>query len=202
MMNCKKIIMLAVCGILMLSITACAPKEEEPTYPPVSLSNDILSFEFGLNGHKFTLPVEYQEFVDNKWVFTGSWEEILEPDEYTNPYQIMYDGKNANSSASMFNSAAEDLAAKNCKIAKFEVRYSATSYVPHIELPKGITMKSTYEDVIAAYGEPDMESNESINKLTYRIDEYKYVEIDIDTADNSIFEICIANYLSDYEIEQ
>lgn len=203
-MNRKKLSALVLSAILMLALVACTPNNSEPSYPPVSLSSDLFSFEFGLNGHKYTLPADYQEFYDNNWALalSGSWDDTLKPDEFFEPVQILFDGKDSNSSASLFNSTDAELAPKECKIATFTVKYSATSYVPYIELPKGITMKSTYEDVIAAYGEPDSESKETVNKLSYYIDEYTYVNISIDTGRNSIHEITLVNYLSDYEIGQ
>ena len=84
----------------------------------------------------------------------------------------------------IINGSKNVLGTKECYIGGFEVdnSYSDSDSEIKITLPKGITIGSTKEDLISAYGEPsDSYDVSSAEILTYKIESYKQIKFNTTT---------------------
>lgn len=170
---------------------------ETPAATPVTgdLSADLYSFQFSLNGVEYTLPCAYSVFAENGWSLDGIDGETLEPDQYT------FSDKMLNGDmlvmASLVNTDSEVLPMEKCNVGKISVdSYQAEKGVKLI-LPNNIAVGSAYDDVIAAYGEPTDKSDLGpITGLTYKLDSYSSVVIEINTESKTVDSIELENLIA------
>jgi hypothetical protein len=170
---------------------------ETPAATPVTgdLSADLYSFQFSLNGVEYTLPCAYSVFAENGWSLDGIDGETLEPDQYTFSDK-MFNGDML-VMASLVNTDSEVLPMEKCNVGKISVdSYQAEKGVKLI-LPNNIAVGSAYDDVIAAYGEPTDKSDLGpITGLTYKLDSYSSVVIEINTESKTVDSIELENLIA------
>ena len=177
--------------------TPTAAPTEAPAETPVSgdLSDDLYSFQFSLNGTVYTLPCAYSLFAENSWSIEGIDGETLEPDQYT--FSQNMDTGDLRVMASLVNTNTDVLPMEKCNVGKISVdNYQAEKGVKLV-LPKNIAVGSAYDDVIAAYGEPTDKSDLGpITGLTYKLDSYSSVVIEINTESNTVDSIELENLIA------
>ena len=177
--------------------TPTAEPTEAPVETPVSgdLSDDLYSFQFSLNGTVYTLPCAYSLFADNGWSIEGIDGETLEPDQYT--FSQNMDNGDMLIMASLVNTNTDVLPMEECNVGNISVdNYQAEKGVKLV-LPKNIAVGSAYDDVVAAYGEPTDKSDLGpITALTYKLDSYSSVVIEINTESNTVDSIEIENLIA------
>lgn len=165
------------------SITEPEP-EPEPEPPAASgdLSDDPYSFTAMLDGVVYTLPAPFSEFAANGWAIdeeissNPSPTEEIEPDSYASAVVV----KNGDHQMSMdfVNTDVNTLSMTECNIGALSL-YSYAEKGAELVLPASITLGSTIEEVLAAYGEPSYK-NESETIFKYSGDSYAEIGIDFD----------------------
>ena len=122
---------------------------------PTSLGKDLSSYEFKLDGDLYKLPVPLVELEKNGWKLDIDTNEILSATHIVSGVTLKK-GSNA-ITVDIRNYGTTGAPLKHCFITSVE--YSKDSCQLPIELPGGISEKSTAEEVIAAYGEPEGNNN-------------------------------------------
>lgn len=172
------------------------PTEEAEAAPAETsggLSDDLYSFQIQLNDTVYTLPAQLSEFTDNGWTLEDDGE--LEPNQKT----LTNVAKNGEAQVyfSLVNTQSDVLPFAECQVGQVTVDdYQAESGAT-IVLPKGISLGSSYEEVIEAYGEAsDLYESDTRKSLTYSIDTYASVGIDIDVETNKVSRIDVENLIA------
>lgn len=182
----KKLLILALFSIF---IAGCSNSNNSAkTVQPVQiaaseyaeLSDDLYSFEFKLDGVKYTLPADYSEFEKNGWV-------LDEKDNVTGPATGLYttneidlrkDDKKI--SVGFLNAGISGAKLSDCKVCSVSSYSDKNSLI----LPKGIAINTSIDDLKAAYGEPaETDSYDDSSLKDEKI--FKYYAAD-NGADNDI----------------
>jgi len=139
----------------LLFFTACGERQ-----------TDVFSGRFTLDGVEYTLPVHFSEFVANGWDLRGPDffdvdTYVLEAGKSSDWWWWLTDGDphtNSNNDTIVYieftNLSNEDLPLKDNYITKISVGWYSLEPVPFV-LPGNIAIRSSYDDMIAAFGEPD-----------------------------------------------
>lgn len=123
-----------------------------------SLSTSLSSGQVQFDGKVLTLPANVSDIIDMGWALSD-----MTSDKTTiaaNDYDFVYFEKGDYTvSITLTNDTDADLPYDKCKITEVYVSSSGdyNKGVP-VCLPGGIQVGSTYEQVLAAYGKPDYES--------------------------------------------
>lgn len=150
---------------------------EEPT----DLGDNWRDFIVKLDGDLYQLPAPVAAFIDNGWVIEGDPNEMINA-RSTNVSTRLRLG---NQTMRVLIHNYDDMAQPISNGFVTSVEFSHHFAVLPIELPGGITEDSTIEEVIAAFGEPNREPEESSSFATYRfgpnLREEVTVVIDVET---------------------
>ena len=131
---------------------------------PISVGAELSSFQFKYGGTFYKLPVPIAELVKNGWVLQSKSDEVVAAKSSAVGVELRKDNQVLRTQIENYSEKGEPL--KNC-FATYVEYYNNGAVIP-IELPKGITEKSTIEQVIAAYGKPTKEdSSSSFKYYTY-----------------------------------
>lgn len=160
----KKITILCLSLCLFLLAGCGAAKEVKKltdddikTYTS-QMGSEPLSGDITLNGIKYTLPVKAQSLVDNGWKY-NDYADKGNPlnDGYYIDNIHMDDGSKSEESRidiTLYNISGSKVNFEDAMLGAIEVTKKNDSYKNTVVLPKGITLSSTYEDIINAYGKP------------------------------------------------
>ena len=133
------------------------------------LTDDLYEYSFMLDGVVYKLPCDYKVFADNGWEIQADLSEEIN----ANTYGISR-VKNGDKKLSVliFNPTSDAQKISDCKISSVTVYYNDDV---SFELPKGITVKSSLEDIKNAYGTPSQNQKESdYQTLTYKKNENEF----------------------------
>ena len=82
---------------------------------------------------------------------------------------ISMDGKkmdeNTRISVTIYNTSGSSVSLQDAKIGEIGIEKSSASYKNTAVLPRGITLESSYDDVIKAYGIPQVNDGNSISYI-------------------------------------
>ena len=176
----KKIIY--ACLMLLLCIatfTACndtQPRSE--TSPELEivldeLGDDLDSLMFHLDGITYTLPIHFSELEERGWAIFHEGDESSTLAPYRSRTGVALRNGNRRLSASFFNFTEYTLPLGESYI------FRLYSFETQIIFPGNIKRGSTYEDVIAAYGEPDRRGERALRY--YGENAYTRIMIDAET---------------------
>lgn len=138
----------------------------------------VEDFWISYKGIRYNLPTSISLFQD--WS-SNELNEIVRPGQYLIGASLEREGYEPVSIVP-YNDTGENLRVYNCKIAGITIRQPlGDSKTMEIALPCGITLGSSYDDVINAYGEAIEDtisaSHPDYRVLTYKLDLYTYVRI-------------------------
>lgn len=203
----KKIIVLCL-TLCLFTLTACGKakdvkelNDEDIKSYTSQMGTTPLCGDITLNGIKYSLPVKAQLLTDNGWNF-NDYDDKGEPLE--NGYYVdsvyMDDGsKSADSriTVALYNTSGSTVDFDDAMLGIIEIAKKNDSYKNTVVLPKGITLASTYKDVINAYGPPTFDLTENTTWVTYSISVMgKYgqdLRIDFDKDTKVINKISLKN---------
>ena len=160
-----------------------APEDGGNAGPGAELSEDLYSFQISYDGTVYQFPMSYQSFLELGWV-----------DDNEGKYTTLEPGATAGTVCSrngisvdveIENPSTETIDFSEGQVSEFTfygytMREMENSPYSDIEviLPKNIKVyESTYEDIIAAYGEPtsELETSSTVS-MRYKLEEdYKEV---------------------------
>ncbi|MCL2828452.1 MAG: DUF4366 domain-containing protein [Oscillospiraceae bacterium] len=161
-----------------------APEVPLPTGPiapaPEGLSDDMFSFMFSLNGVLYTLSTPFSELAADGWEGEDLDEVIVAPRTRSRGTDLRNGDQTIR--VTFFNPTEEEL-----PLSESVVRYISTMEAWHgripLVFPQNITMGSTYEEVLAAYGEPDSYTDHApLRTLSYSAEGISLsVTVDLET---------------------
>ncbi len=166
--------------LCLFTLTACGTSskvkkltaEDIKTYTS-NMSTEPLSGDITLNGVKYTLPVKAKSLVDNGWKF-NDYADKGQP--LKNGYYVenihMDDGKKGEDTRidiTLFNTSGSEVKFDDAMLGAIDVEKKGDSYKNTVVLPKGITLSSTYKDVLGTYGKPKVDYMEQASWITYYI---------------------------------
>jgi len=210
-----KILLFALCLVLAgASLAACSQEEAAPEpeeiveevieveteiVAPGELSDDIFSFEFSLNGTVFALPFAYSEFYAQGWAFEDTGAE-LDPNQRTFTRDAVNNGETVGISIGNLTPNVipyyEGLIG-GVRVNEFDVN-TGTQFI----LPGGISIGSTLEEVLGAYGEPNERNDtESLISLRYTLEIQSYVRIQFDRETEQVMEVEMTNFTERQQAE-
>jgi hypothetical protein len=208
-MKPNKIIILLSLVVIVLSFSACSntvsnesqstassksQSKDIPKIVPAKLSDDPYSYDVSINGTAYTFPVLYSVFEQNNWACKDLGTDTLQPAGIAE--KTLTNGKQ-NIEVKLFNSGDTNLQLSECYVAGVTIDATSKENGTTMSISKDITLGSTYEEVIKAYGKASNEGKtQSINKLTYTSDFYSYYEISIDTKINQVVSIMMENLVA------
>lgn len=175
----KKLIILGVSLCLSIAmLTGCGASKEVKKLTDddiktfsSQMNTDPLSGDITLNGVKYTLPVKAKNLEDNGWKYNDYADkgQPLKTNYYVENI-IMDDGSKSEESrirVTIYNTSGSEMKFEDAMIGGVEIDKSNDSYKNTIVLPKGITLASTYEDVINAYGKPQADFLKETGLVSY-----------------------------------
>jgi hypothetical protein len=124
---------------------------------PQDLGTDPKSFNVKYAGDLYTLPAPVRAFTDNGWTVIDKGV-MIPARSYDVAYQISKNNQTLR--AQIYNYSDTEQPAENCFVTKI----SCSTLGPNLtlELPGGITMDSSYQDIKKVFGEPDDTSDSSM----------------------------------------
>jgi hypothetical protein len=157
------------------------------------LSDDIYSFQVGIDGTIYQFPMEYEAFLAKGWTFSDDEETTLSPNQYA---LFNFKKGDLRITGYVFNPAGDVKPINEGYLAGFTVdEYDAKKTEAVFELPKGITMgTATMDDIIAAYGEPtDKSESDTFTTLKYEYASYQEIRLRVGAENGVLNSIEIKN---------
>lgn len=161
-------------------------EESEASQPkaPIAMSDDLYDCTFKLEGEIYKLPCSLADFTSNGWAISSSG---YSTDKLINglsvdAFSISKNGKKIN--IGIANRSGNKARLEDCPV----ISVSATNgYGAEFEIAKGITLSSTLDEIINAFGTPYSrdESTHYETALFASDDEYSYAEFTVYDEDNS-----------------
>ncbi|MDE7417118.1 MAG: hypothetical protein K2N44_12625 [Lachnospiraceae bacterium] len=176
----KKLVLIGLCTALCLQITACgglgkadnglavngtAATSNEKS--GVSISDKLESGELLIDGVKYSFPSAISDWTNNGWHISRNYENIntftLENNVESTQFEVFSDERDSE----YVRMCAINFESDPKKIEEATVSYLSVNVFDgkkslEVILPGGINCKSTKEDVVNAYGEPQEEDSESL----------------------------------------
>ncbi|PJI08338.1 MULTISPECIES: hypothetical protein [Clostridium] len=174
----KKIITLclSLC-LILLTFTACGSKKvKKLTKDDINkytsqMKSDPLSGDITLNGVKYSLPTKAKKLEDNGFKY-NDYKDKGQP--LKNGYYVqdihMDDGNKGEDTridVTLYNTSGSSVKFDDAMLGAIKIEKSGDTYKNTVVLPKSITLSSTYEDVIKAYGKPKVDYMKSANWIIY-----------------------------------
>lgn len=162
---------------------------------PKEFSNDLNSFNIKYDGVLYSIPALVAEFEKNGWKVVDA-PELIAARDYK--FGVILQKDNKNLSVIVYNDSPNATSAENCFVAGI----MADEYLKKIplELPKGITIGSSKDDVDKAYSDcevkkdsPD-DNTSGIEIYKYEKDRNKSIQLTIDKKTNSVAMINIESF--------
>ncbi len=125
---------------------------------PKVLGDDPYSFHVKYNGVLYRLPVPVSELLNNGFKLTNKPYDSVRAGDYKTGFDFM--ANNQKLTTALMNYSDQGAPPEHCFVTELKYDYLATK-LP-MELPKGITEKSSQADIKAAYGEPKEKSTSSM----------------------------------------
>ncbi len=151
--------MLVVLIMSVFALSACAKTE---------LSDDIYSYQISIDGKVLQFPMWYSDFKKAGFTYTEDATKTLSPNNYTIGKIWTRDGVEVETE--FFNCSINTQPYTKCMVASIYMNsYNLKQADWEIVLPKGIQYGvSTKEDILAAYGTPSTETEDSTYyRMTY-----------------------------------
>ncbi len=169
-----------------------------------TLSDDIYSFQFSVDGNVFQLPMKFTDFEACGWTFEEDADEMLRASAYTLSQSFSF-REGVEAYASVINFGINEAKLSDCYIGRISFdTYGIEDTSAEILLPGGVQFNvSTREDIEAAYGTPtDIYEGEYYTSLTYGDDSYNRVELQVDVETGLLSDIQITNFEMPEDFEE
>lgn len=159
-------------GLLLPNMNANKKPDTIPYEEINFTTNDVSSMEFALNGQVLTFPTSVKEIESVGYILDASYQnEVLAGSNGTIYYSLSCSARSDSGSTvkfSAYNLAEESKSITDCEIETIFAKDE------QFILCNGITISSSYDEVIAVMGEPtEYEEDYNSKTLTYEIgDEY------------------------------
>lgn len=168
---------------------------ETASAAPGELSDDVYSFMFSLNGIIYTLPFPYAEMEANGWVGDDLSEITLNPNQFSLAEPLR--NRSQTILVSFVNTTANVLSFSESYIGRISIDEFYARNGVELIFPGNITVGSTYEEVIAAYGEPsDVSQGGAIRSLRYTVNARAQMTLSINIETDLVTRIVMENFIA------
>ena len=133
----KKTIALLILFVLVISLVACGVENIN--------SNKII-----IGGKTYTAPFKCSELLDNGW---KTQKDTSAQSPNTSVEYVLEDRNGNEIKVAADNKSTESMELKDCWVIEMKFDRAKIKEDNLLYLPGGLSMNSTYEDVIATYGE-------------------------------------------------
>lgn len=121
-----------------------------------SEEEELLSGTFTLNGEKMSAPLTVQSFLDKNWSIETGIEDKIPANSVAKASfklsRVNADGKNS-IYINVRNSTSSEIKPKDAEVYELIIECHEGEENNTLVLPKGITLNSTYDEIIKTYGE-------------------------------------------------
>lgn len=157
-----------------------------------TLSDQLYSFQVQINGQVFSLPFAYGELAALGWAPREGFDLSLAPNQ-TSMEKLRMGGQEIY--VRFVNTSMDVQSYENCNVGGFIVDEYDVGKGVQFALPQGITIGSSYDQVVAAYGAPSRENQtETLRFMDYSADSYAEISLQLDAATQQVQKIDIKNY--------
>lgn len=176
----KRLMLAGVCLGMSVMMTACGANDEWIAKGTEKVSAELNSSEIYIDGTVYTFPGDMSYWINTGWHVSNNYDNKddfeLEPGMESTEFELFNDNKQY-VKVTALNMADENATVEKCMVSSLEIAVEDFEAV----LPGGITTKSTYEDIVAAYGEPTSEEGTTLYYEYTNADEWIcQVEFDVD----------------------
>lgn len=169
---------------------------EQTTNDNEKLGDDLYNFELLINGEKITLPCEYKELSDKGWSIKDNSDGVLAPNQYSMSTDMINGEKTF--CARFLNTDVNELHYNECRVGGIIISDTDVKHGIEVELPKGINMKSSKDDIISAYGDPTRNSESGdLAFLYYELGNYQKIQFTINQKKNEVIKLQMDNMTAD-----
>ncbi len=140
----------------------------------VELSENIMDFEIAIDGEVYKFPMWFSDFEEKGWEFKGDKTVSLSSSEYV--ISMEWEKNGVRATTNITNLSLNTATLENSLITRFVIdSYDLADLKASVEFPCDILVgKSTKEDIIKAYGEPDDTADRVVEEqLCYYGPEYE-----------------------------
>lgn len=136
------------------------------------ISDEITSGEFVIDGVVYQFPMPLEDWLDNGWHISNSYDNAdefrLKPHYSSNEFEL-FNEEDAYVRVSVYNDSDKDAKIEDCIVDSL---YISTTEVD-VVFPQGMTKRNKPDDLLDAYGEPDVKEDERSYKefIYYYADE-------------------------------
>lgn len=158
---------------------------------PLTLSDDIRSYQIQLNDTIMQFPMWYSDFKALGWTYGGDETETLAPDQYTTS-MVFKNEDGLTCYARMANFGQDVLPLTECTVVGFSAeKVYLDKAGDTFTLPAGIIYgESGKDDITAAYGEPDdLYEGSSLISMTYKDGIYNSVKLGLDPETDTLMKV-------------
>ncbi|WMJ80693.1 hypothetical protein RBU49_00160 [Clostridium sp. MB40-C1] len=202
----RKILILCL-SLCLFMLTGCGSSKEVKkltaedikTYGS-QMKKDPLSGDITLNGIKYSLPVKAQSLVENGWKFNDYADKGKPLKNYYYTDSVYMDdgkkGEDTRITVTLYNTSGSEVKFDDAMLGAINVK-NIPDYKNTVVLPKGITLASTYDNVISAYGTPKVDYMKQMGWISYSISDLgkfgQELRIDFDKNTKVIKSIYLKN---------
>lgn len=159
----------------------------------------LYDFQITINGELYQFPMSYEEFTSRGWEYDGDASMEISPNQYTSA-EVFKNG-DLTIYATIFNLGVNVVPVSEADIAGITLD---SFYLEDTDLtaslPGGITMDSTIDDVIAAYGEPSSRyDGDTLTSLDYTYASYQDVSFSFDSESGAMTGLELRNLVASEE---
>lgn len=179
----KKVLAGMIAVVLMVALTACGGSPagggtpgggaELDLTPSPDLSENLFDFEIQIDGVVYPVPCPVSFMLENGWEPRDGLDFTMEPYTFTaNSIVFVKDGFMLYTHL-LNSSEGKTLPAEECELADFEFDTDDAEAGVAVVLPGGLTFGASYEECIAAYGEPSSVFGDPVNFIEYEPDAHQ-----------------------------
>ena len=150
-LSAAAVLLAALIALFVIVMASDSGRVDHPA-GVISTADDILNFTFELEGVTYQLPCPYSEFSKNGWEiseYENNTEDDLVEAKYLEYLSLSKDGKTIQ--VCPFNTSGNAKAIKDCDVGMV---YSTIADGTSFRFSNGITLTSSSDEIIAAFGTP------------------------------------------------
>ncbi len=124
------------------------------------ISDEITSGQFVIDGVIYQFPMPLTDWLNNGWEVSNSYDNVAEfrlSPYYTSTDFELFNEDDAYVRVTVFNNSDKEAPIEDCIV---ESLYMSTTEVD-VVFPQGMTKRNKPAEILAAYGEPDVEEGET-----------------------------------------
>lgn len=164
----KRIMTLCLIAVMSLQLTACSGNRDAWIEEGKGKIGSALDCgQFVVNGDVYSFPADIADWTEHGWHISNNYDNKntfkLERDNTSNEFELFNDEAGSQYvTMEAVNLGTEPDLIENCAVNYLKIKMFDSKDNVQIVLPGGITCKSTKDDIVAAYGEPDAEDDSTL----------------------------------------